>query len=62
MTTLKELAKIAGVSVSTVSKALNDSNDIGDDTKQRIVDLAITYGYNKKHKEKKRLFLATAPR
>ena len=55
MTTLKELAEIAGVSVSTVSKALNDSNDIGDDTKQRIVDLASTYGYNKNTKKRKAL-------
>lgn len=54
MMTLKELANIARVSVSTVSKALNNSNDIGENTKQRILDLANTYGYNKSVKKRKR--------
>lgn len=43
--TLKELAKIAGVSISTVSKALNDSSEIGEKTKARIHDLAKLYNY-----------------
>lgn len=43
--TLKELAKIAGVSISTVSKALNDSPEIGKRTKQKITDLAKLYNY-----------------
>ncbi|NNE33559.1 MAG: LacI family DNA-binding transcriptional regulator [Winogradskyella sp.] len=43
--TLKELAKIAGVSISTVSKALNDSSEIGERTKQKINDLAKLYNY-----------------
>ncbi|WP_339614228.1 LacI family DNA-binding transcriptional regulator [Winogradskyella sp. UBA3174] len=43
--TLKDLAKIAGVSISTVSKALNDSPEIGQKTKERIHDLANLYNY-----------------
>lgn len=38
--TLKQIAKELGVSVSTVSKALNDSPEIGDATKARVVEFA----------------------
>jgi LacI family transcriptional regulator len=34
--TLKQIAKELGVSVSTVSKALNDSSEISEPTKQKI--------------------------
>ncbi len=51
MPTLKELAKIAKVSISTVSKALNNSNDIAEDTKLRIIDIAIRNGYVKAQKK-----------
>ena len=50
MPTLKELSEIAGVSVSTISKALNDSSDISETTKKRIIDLAIEHGYIKTKK------------
>jgi LacI family transcriptional regulator len=40
MITLKELAKQLNVSVSTVSKALHDAKDIGEDTKKRIKEAA----------------------
>lgn len=43
--TLKELAKLLNVSVSTVSKALNDNSEISLETKTRIKDLAKAYGY-----------------
>ncbi len=43
--TLKDLAKIAGVSISTVSKALNDSPEIGERTKKKINELAKLYKY-----------------
>ena len=43
--TLKELAKLAGVSYSTVSKALNDSHEISEPTKARIKALAKQYHY-----------------
>jgi LacI family transcriptional regulator len=45
MVTLKELARILNVSVSTVSKALNDSPEIGERTKKRIVELAKELNY-----------------
>ncbi len=45
MTTLKELSKLLNVSVSTVSKALNDSPDIGPATKQRVREVAELYNY-----------------
>jgi LacI family transcriptional regulator len=43
--TIKELSKILEVSISTVSKALNDSYEISDSTKQRIKAAAKLYNY-----------------
>jgi len=43
--TIKELSKILEVSISTVSKALNDSYEISDSTKERIKAAAKTYNY-----------------
>ena len=45
MVTLKELAKLLNVSVSTVSKALSDSSEIGEVTKNRVVELANELNY-----------------
>lgn len=45
MTTLKELATLLNVSISTVSKALNDSPEIGEDTKKRVKKLAAELDY-----------------
>ncbi|MDN6280871.1 MAG: LacI family transcriptional regulator [Psychroflexus sp.] len=45
MTTLKDLAKLLNVSISTVSKALNDSDDIGEKTKIRVKEAAELYNY-----------------
>lgn len=45
MTTLKQLAKLLNVSVSTVSKALSDADDIGEETKKRVRELAETLNY-----------------
>ncbi|MFD1062239.1 LacI family DNA-binding transcriptional regulator [Winogradskyella litorisediminis] len=45
MVTLKELAKLLNVSVSTVSKALSDSNEIGEATKKRVTELAKELNY-----------------
>lgn len=44
-TTLKELATIAGVSISTASKALNDSREISEATKYKIRKLAEKNNY-----------------
>src|SRR5690606_20126656 len=45
MVTLKQLAKELNVSISTVSKALNNSKEIGDDTTKRVKELAELYNY-----------------
>lgn len=47
--TLQKLANIAGVSVSTVSKAFSDSKEISDDTKKRIMELSKKYGCYEKY-------------
>ena len=46
MASLKDISKICGVSVATVSKALNDHKDIGEETKagsQRKWDIPRTF-------------------
>tara|TARA_R110000868_G_scaffold89492_3_gene249120 strand:- start:27537 stop:28544 length:1008 start_codon:yes stop_codon:yes gene_type:complete len=45
MVTLKQLAKELNVSISTVSKALNNSEEIGKDTIKRVKELAELYNY-----------------
>jgi len=45
MVTLKQLAKELNVSISTVSKALNNSEEIGEDTVRRVKELAKLYNY-----------------
>lgn len=44
-TTLKELAKISGCSVSTISKALNGSREISPETREKILLLAKSHNY-----------------
>lgn len=43
--TLKTIARLAGLAVPTVSRALNDAPDIGDETKRRVRDIATRVGY-----------------
>lgn len=43
--TIKDIAQQAGVSYSTVSKALNDSPLVKPDTKLKIIEIARTLGY-----------------
>jgi len=45
MITLKQLAKELNVSISTVSKALNNSEEIGEETTKRVKELAELYNY-----------------
>ena len=46
MASLKDISKICGVSVATVSKALNDHKDIGEETKATIKRVAKEMGYS----------------
>src|SRR3954453_7444892 len=45
--TLADIARLAGVSKSTVSRALNDSALIGEETKQRIRSIAEEHGFER---------------
>lgn len=46
MVSMKDIAMVCGVSVATVSKALNDQSDIGKETKKRIRQAAEEMGYS----------------
>lgn len=43
--TIKEIAKALSISTSTVSKALNDSHEIGEKTKARVLEYATAHNY-----------------
>ncbi|MFM2356383.1 MAG: hypothetical protein RLZZ528_2119 [Pseudomonadota bacterium] len=43
--TLKTIARLAGLAVPTISRALNDAPDIGDDTKRKVREIATRIGY-----------------
>lgn len=45
MTSMKDISNVCGVSVATVSKALNDHKDISEETKERIRQTAKEMGY-----------------
>ena len=45
MVSMKDISKVCGVSVATVSKALNDHSDIGEETKHYIRKMAKEMGY-----------------
>ena len=45
MVSMKDIAARCGVSVATVSKALNNHSDIGEDTKKNICEIAQAMGY-----------------
>ena len=45
MVSIKDIALHCGVSVSTVSKALNGRGDVGEATKEQILDVAKELGY-----------------
>ena len=44
--TIKDVAKAADVSITTVSRALNGYTDVNDDTKKKIVRIANELGYS----------------
>ncbi|MFN6992376.1 MAG: LacI family DNA-binding transcriptional regulator [Fervidobacterium sp.] len=43
--TIRDIAKKAGVSINTVSRALNDKPDINEETKRRVLQIAKELGY-----------------
>ncbi len=43
--TIKDVAKLAGVSISTVSRVINDSKPVTDEVKQRVIDVIKETGY-----------------
>ncbi|MBP9996522.1 MAG: LacI family DNA-binding transcriptional regulator [Lachnospiraceae bacterium] len=45
MVSMKDISLACGVSVATVSKSLNDQSDVGEETKQRIRQVAKEMGY-----------------
>lgn len=45
MVSMKDIARACEVSVATVSKALNNQSDIGEDTRKRICQMAKDMGY-----------------
>ena len=45
--TIKDLAKHLGFSISTISRALNESNEINEETKRTILQAAESMGYQK---------------
>lgn len=56
MISTSELAKLAGVSQSTISRCLNDHPSISFETKERVQKLALQYGYVEHKRGRKTLF------
>jgi LacI family transcriptional regulator len=54
MVTINDIAKRLDIAPSTVSKGLNDANDVSPELKQRIIDTAIEMGYVTKRMKKER--------
>jgi len=48
MVTIKDIANKLGISVSTVSKGLNNASDISNEMRQLVLDTAIEMGYTTK--------------
>jgi len=45
MASMKDISELCGVSIATVSKALNDQSDIGEETKAKVKQVAKELGY-----------------
>jgi len=51
MPNMEDIAEIAGVSVSTVSKAINNKSDINEQTQKKILEIAEAYNYKPKNQQ-----------
>ena len=47
MTTMEEIAKALGISKGTVSKALSGAKDVGEATRQAVMEKALEMGYSR---------------
>ncbi|MEJ2045511.1 MAG: LacI family DNA-binding transcriptional regulator [Reinekea sp.] len=45
MPTIKEVSKLAGVSLATVSRVINDSDRVKDETRKRVQEAMVSLGY-----------------
>ena len=45
MVSIKDVARLSGVSISTVSRALNGYSDVKENTRKRIIEVATNLGY-----------------
>lgn len=52
--TLKEIAEACGVSIATVSAALNNQPSVSPKTRSRVLDVALSLGYEPKEKNDRR--------
>jgi len=49
LTTIKEIAKIAGVSTATVSYVINNSKNVAPEKRRRVLDVIAQSGYQPNH-------------
>ena len=55
MATIKDIAKLAGVSISTASRALNDNPRISEATRTKVKQIAAELGVSEQAISKRRL-------
>ena len=53
MATINDIAAKLGISKSTVSKGLNNADDVGAETRKKILETAVELGYINKRQQKK---------
>ncbi len=53
MATINDIAAKLGISKSTVSKGLNNANDVSEETRKKILEAAVELGYINKRQQKK---------
>ena len=51
MANIKDIAEHLGISISTVSKSLNNATDVSDETKEKVLNAALELGYSPKRKK-----------